>query len=846
MKKEPSSSAASRIRVVVRIRPPSSTLNLESKAEFISKLQLSKEKDITLELNSTHQHEIHARRKKYTFGFDHVFHSSATQDVIHKSVGLPCVQSLLEGYNSTIFAYGQTGSGKTFTMYGDNSEVSREWKEDSLSEFDGLVPRISAALLARINEDSPRRMSRPDNRSGELKRKSDDKVDRIRGPGADSESSSPSSASSSLTRPTSSDEAEEENDDIVYVIKCSFLEIYNDSVRDLLVAPSRSRSRQSLQVRETPRDGVWVEGATYAFVSTAQEIANIVRTGLRRRTVASTRMNEVSSRSHCIFTLHLYQSGFSDGTTKTSSLHLVDLAGSERVLKSGVLEDARDGRETAFTEAKNINQSLTSLGSCIHALTESNRKHIPYRDSKLTHMLKESLGGNSLTCLIATVSPLSSDCTETLSTLRFASRAKTVEVHAQKNIQKSAAQLAIELATIKRIVATLENENDSLRVMLQHKKVDSVGNNAKCAELAKVATLESTVAALLAECASLRSAASSAERQRRSLEDETEILREAVASSRTDSVRDLSSAWSRLRERESQIAARETKVERERHAIANTTKLRLAEEKALSAKRVELDRREADIARRTREGDAAMAASSTQSPSSSGSDYEKVNLEAIAVDKCKEDSRRDLRAFDSRSSDRSSSLSPSYHLTAVEERSEKKKSTTRDSRPNSSSSSSSNNNSSNVEVTRLLTTVDNFDKLWEDASRTADLKMLSSIALPNRTARPQSAYDHAKFLSASLREKREQLRSQLETLRMSSVLDRSKGSSSRKRRGRKRIVRVVGSRRCEIEDSDGAAGWEKGEGNRPDGDEAGGQARIAQPRTTPRGEGGHTGLNGTI
>ena len=241
---------------------------------------------------------------------------------------------LIQGFNTTIFAYGQTGSGKTYTMYGKEEEM---WggKENKLSDTSGLVPRIVSSLFKRI------------------------------APSASSSSTILSSSSSLSTTTTPSTPAEE----IYYTIKCTFVEVYNNTIRDLL--SGKRDGNAALNVRETPLKGVWIDGVKEIFVASVKEIADIIRLGFRRRAVKATKMNDYSSRSHCVFTLTLEQTGFSDGTSKSSCLNLVDLAGSERVSRSGV-------ENSALKEACNINQSLSCLGSCIRALTQKGRTHIPY------------------------------------------------------------------------------------------------------------------------------------------------------------------------------------------------------------------------------------------------------------------------------------------------------------------------------------------------------------------------------------------------------------------------------------------------------------------------------------
>jgi kinesin family protein 5 len=212
-----------------------------------------------------------------------------------------------------------------------------------------------------------------------------------------------------------------------YTIKCSFLEIYREVVRDLL-----SPASPALRVRESPDRGVWVDGLSQVFCTSPADIFELLRLGETARATSATNMNAVSSRSHSLFVLELTQK-LTDGSTKTGRLNLVDLAGSEKVAKTGASGETLE-------EAKKINQSLSALGNCIAALTES-RSHIPYRDSKLTFILRESLGGNCKTTLLVAASPARSNVEETLSALRFGSRAKLIKNTVTVNVRRSAAQL---------------------------------------------------------------------------------------------------------------------------------------------------------------------------------------------------------------------------------------------------------------------------------------------------------------------------------------------------------------------------------------------------------------------
>ncbi|KIM49098.1 hypothetical protein M413DRAFT_59327 [Hebeloma cylindrosporum] len=214
-----------------------------------------------------------------------------------------------------------------------------------------------------------------------------------------------------------------------YLVKVSYMEIYLERIRDLL-APQND----NLQVHEEKSKGVYVKNLSDYYVSSATEVYEIMRTGGAARVVSSTNMNAESSRSHSIFLITIQQRNTETGAQKTGNLYLVDLAGSEKVGKTGASGQTLE-------EAKKINKSLSALGMVINALTDSKAKHIPYRDSKLTRILQESLGGNSRTTLIINCSPSSYNESETLSTLRFGIRAKSIKNTARVNAELSPLEL---------------------------------------------------------------------------------------------------------------------------------------------------------------------------------------------------------------------------------------------------------------------------------------------------------------------------------------------------------------------------------------------------------------------
>ncbi|XP_020273566.1 kinesin-like protein KIN-5A isoform X1 [Asparagus officinalis] len=300
-----------------------------------------------------------------TFAFDKVFGPNSQQKDLFNQAISPIVNEVLEGYNCTIFAYGQTGTGKTYTMEGGG----RKAKNGEFPSDAGVIPRsvrqIFEILEAQLAE---------------------------------------------------------------YSMKVTFLELYNEEITDLL-APDESKftfpddkSKKPIALMEDGKGAVFVRGLEEEIVSSASEIYKILDKGSAKRRTAETLLNKQSSRSHSIFsiTIHIKEcTPEGEEMIKCGKLNLVDLAGSENISRSG----AKDGRAR---EAGEINKSLLTLGRVINALVEHSG-HIPYRDSKLTRLLRDSLGGKTKTCIIATVSPSIHCLEETLSTLDYAHRAKNIK-----------------------------------------------------------------------------------------------------------------------------------------------------------------------------------------------------------------------------------------------------------------------------------------------------------------------------------------------------------------------------------------------------------------------------------
>ncbi|KAM0954567.1 putative plus-end-directed kinesin ATPase [Dioscorea sansibarensis] len=314
------------------------------------------------------------------FTFDHVACETISQEKLFRVVGLPMVENCMSGYNSCMFAYGQTGSGKTYTMMGDFHEM-----DNMLSEDCGMTPRVFEHLFMRIKQEEEARIE----------------------------------------------------EQLKYSCKCSFLEIYNEQITDLL-----EPSSTNLQLREDMKKGVYVENLKECEVSSVKDVLELLLKGAANRKIAATRMNSESSRSHCVFTCIIESRWEKDSLLhlRYGRLNLVDLAGSERQKSSGA-----EGER--LKEAANINRSLSTLGLVIMTLVDvanGKNRHVPYRDSKLTFLLQDSLGGNSKTTIIATVSPSICSAGETLSTLKFAQRAKLIQNNAKVNEDASGDVMALQ------------------------------------------------------------------------------------------------------------------------------------------------------------------------------------------------------------------------------------------------------------------------------------------------------------------------------------------------------------------------------------------------------------------
>ncbi|CAL5334847.1 unnamed protein product [Camellia sinensis] len=320
-----------------------------------------------------------------SFVFDKVFGPKSQQKDLDEQAIAPIVNEALEGYNCTIFAYGQTGTGKTYTMEGEG----RKQKSGEFHNAVGMIPRAVQQIF---------------------------------------------------------DTLEAQNTE--YSMKVTFLELYNEEITDLLVPDEVSKSlddksRKPIALMEDGKGAVFVRGLEEQVVCTADEIYKILEEGSGRKHTADTLLNKQSSRSHSIFSITIHTKECSiEGIEliKCGKLNLVDLAGAENILRSGARE------ERARREAGEINKSLLTLGRVINALVDQS-VHVPYRDSKLTRLLRDSLGGKTKTCIIATISPSIYWLEETLSTLEYAYRAKNIKNRPEVNQKVIKSELIKDLYT---------------------------------------------------------------------------------------------------------------------------------------------------------------------------------------------------------------------------------------------------------------------------------------------------------------------------------------------------------------------------------------------------------------
>lgn len=338
-----SKKAAESVKVVVRCRPMNEK---EVAAGYERVVDMDVKRGIVDLKNPAKANEV---PKQFTF--DAVYDWNSKQRDLYDETFADLVESVLNGYNGTIFAYGQTGTGKTFTMEGVRSDP----------ELRGIIPNSFDHMFTHISRTH----------------------------------------------------------DQQYLVRASYLEIYQEEVKDLLSKDHKKK----LELKERPDTGVYVKDLQSFVTKSIKEIEHVMNVGNQNRAVGATNMNEHSSRSHAIFVVYIECSEVGpDGEAhiRVGKLNMVDLAGSERQAKTGATGNR-------LKEATKINLSLSALGNVISALVDGKSTHVPYRDSKLTRLLQDSLGGNARTVMVANMGPASYNYEETLTTLRYANRAKNIK-----------------------------------------------------------------------------------------------------------------------------------------------------------------------------------------------------------------------------------------------------------------------------------------------------------------------------------------------------------------------------------------------------------------------------------
>lgn len=411
------------VSVCVRIRSPSTAV-VHNDTECISTSSSSSSSSSnTISISNPSSSSSNATLPSLSFQFDNIFSSNTQQKELFDTVAYPLVRDLFNGVNCTLFTYGQTGSGKTWTMQGNMSA--------NASNDKGIVPRTAEAIFDEVARN---------------------------------------------THMTD------------YDIKLSVMEIYKERLIDLLSISSSSSSTGSnnslLRIREQQNQnssfgtGVWVEGLTESCIKSYQEFNDSISIALKRRTTGSHLMNKESSRSHLVVIISMKQTSKSSSNCSKvySKLHLVDLAGSEMVRKT-------DASGSRLDEAKHINKSLSALGKVIFALTSSPssscsntvnpsvgiaKHHIPYRDSKLTRLLQDSLGGNAKTVLILTASSSLLHMQETVATLRFGERARQLKnkPHVNKEVDENTS-LKLALARANQQIIAINATASELQTQLE-------------------------------------------------------------------------------------------------------------------------------------------------------------------------------------------------------------------------------------------------------------------------------------------------------------------------------------------------------------------------------------------
>ncbi|CAD7923220.1 unnamed protein product [Amoebophrya sp. A25] len=428
----------SNIVVAVRCRPCSSAEAAMPNNDIVKVLDNSFVviQDPGQELQGDYLRLGKSREKRYCF--DLAFGGEASTEEVYNKTARNLITSILKGYNGTVFAYGATGAGKTFTMIGTKEEpgimflILRDLFHLRASSTTSNSTAANASATANNNTTTTSISSTSSTTTGS---------------GTNSAASAGGAAQNSASPSR-------------VAVKCSFIEVYNENIRDLLI-PSSS---EQLELREDPVRGCHIAGVHEFPAQSVEEIMHLLHLGNRNRTTEGTAVNETSSRSHAVLQLTC-EEDLGSGETAIGKLSLIDLAGSERASKA-----LSDGQR--LIEASNINRSLLALGNCINALVEKQRRaFVPYRDSKLTRLLKNSLGGNCRTCMIACVSPTAGHYEETSNTLKYANRTKNIKTTQtyRRNLISTTEETDAQVAEYVEIIGDLRKEIAVLKGNLEER-----------------------------------------------------------------------------------------------------------------------------------------------------------------------------------------------------------------------------------------------------------------------------------------------------------------------------------------------------------------------------------------
>ena len=539
------------VRVAVRCRPLNSGENSRNESSIVS--VVNRQASITVDRPSDAASEsssapssssASAAASARTFTFDYTYGADCTQHQIFAQTAQPIIDSVLEGYNGTIFCYGQTGTGKTHTMEGVVDDESLR----------GIMPNSFHYIFDKVAAAHA---------------------------------------------------------NIKFLVRASFLEIYLDDVYDLLNPDKRKR----MEVKESKDKGVFVKDLSEYAVNSVADMVKLLKVGSKQRAVGATKMNAGSSRSHSILTITIETSetiqappgavseagqAMEDKVVyKVGKLHLVDLAGSERQKKT-------EAEGSRLDEAKSINWSLTVLGNVIKALIDKNAKHVPYRDSKLTRLLQDSLGGNTKTVMIANVGPAGSNWEETMATLRYADRAKQIQNKPNVNADAKDTMLKEmqdEIGRLKEMLAARQSGaagavasvKKSLKKMEKKelmKHLDQLPADM-IEERVEERLVEQTTGISEDDVAEMRR---KAEEERRRLQHEKEKEKRAMTES-------ASQAESAVKQQEEELSEKDKLLKEEEEEMARISAALLEREQSLmqGGEQVELAKQQAEELRRSEE-----------------------------------------------------------------------------------------------------------------------------------------------------------------------------------------------------------------------------------------------------